>query len=128
MLKKRITYNLFNKSKNCLIASKTSISDNFFLRLKGLMFKESMSEEEALVFYHTPSIHTFFMRFPIEVVFLNKKMQVIEIYQELKPRKIVFSTSSSIAIELPAFKTSNKTLEIGDILELRPSEGDNLDK
>ncbi|MCK4912158.1 MAG: DUF192 domain-containing protein [Candidatus Omnitrophica bacterium] len=122
MLKKRIVYNLFNKSKNCLIASKVSIANNFFLRLKGLMFRESIDKEEALVFYHTPSIHTFFMRFPIEVVFLNQKMQVKEIYQELKPKRVVFSTFSFIAIELPAFKTSNKTLEIGDILELTPSE------
>ena len=120
MLKKRLIYNLYNRSKNCLIASKAVVADNFFLRLKGLMFREGMDEEEALIFYHTPSIHTFFMRFPIEVVFLNKKMQVVEIHQELGPRRIVFSASASIAVELPAGKTSNKTLEIGDILELTP--------
>jgi len=122
MFKKRITYNLFNKSKNCLIASKALVADNLFLRLKGLMFRDSMEREEALIFYHTPSIHTFFMRFPIEVIFLDKKMQVKEIYQELGPRKIIFSASSSIVIELSAFKTSNQTLEIGDILELKPKQ------
>jgi len=120
MPKKRVIYNLFNKSKNCLIASKALVADNFLLRLKGLMFRKSMNEEEALIFFHTPSIHTFFMHFPIEVVFLNQKMQVVEIYEELGPRRIVFSTSASIAVELPARKTSNKTLEIGDILELTP--------
>jgi len=120
MLKKRVIYNLFNKSKSCLIASKALVADNFLLRLKGLMFRKSMDEEEALIFYHTSSIHTFFMRFPIEVVFLNQKMQVIEIYEELEPRRVVFSTSASIAIELSACKTSDKTLEIGDILELAP--------
>jgi len=122
MLKKRIVYNLFNKSKNCLIASKALVANNLLLRLKGLMFRDSMEGEEALIFYHTPSIHTFFMRFPIEVVFLDKKMQVKEIYQELGPKRVIFSTSSSIAIELPAFKTFNQTLEIGDILELKPKE------
>lgn len=120
MPKKGVVYNLYNKSKNCLIASKALVADNFFLRLRGLMFRKNMDEEEALIFYHTSSIHTFFMRFPIEVVFLNHKMQVVEIHEELGPRRVVFSTSASIAVELPAHKTSNKTLEIGDILELAP--------
>lgn len=118
MLKKRVIYNLFNKSKNCLIASKTLVADNFLLRLRGLMFRKSMDEEEALIFYHTSSIHTFFMRFPIEVIFLNQKMQVVEIHEELGPRRVVFSTYASITVELPAHKTSSQTLEIGDILEL----------
>ena len=118
MPKKRVIYDLFNKSTNCLIASKALVADSFFLRLKGLMFRKSIDEEEALIFYHTPSIHTFFMRFPIEVVFLNQKMQVVEIYEELGPKRVVFSTSASIAVELPARKTSEETLEIGDILEL----------
>ena len=64
MFKQRINYNLFNKSKNCLITSKTLVADNFFRRLKGLMFRKSINKEEALVFYHTPSIHTFYMNFP----------------------------------------------------------------
>ncbi len=120
MSKKGVTYNLFNKSKNCLIASKARIADSFLLRLKGLMFRKSIDKEEALIFYQTPSIHTFFMRFPIEVVFLNQKMQVVEIHEELRPRRVVFSTTASIVVELPARKTSNQTLEIGDILELAP--------
>jgi len=62
------------------------------------------------------------MRFPIEVVFLNQKMQVVNIYLEVGPRRVVFSSPFSIAVELPARKTSDKTLEIGDILELAPSK------
>ncbi|MDP8289445.1 MAG: DUF192 domain-containing protein [Candidatus Susulua stagnicola] len=120
MFKQRIKYNLFNKSKNCSIASKTLVADNFLRRLKGLMFRESIDKEEALVFYHTPSIHTFFMNFPIEVVFLNKKMEVKKIYQEVGPRRVIFSASSFIVVELSACKTSEKTLRIGDILELIP--------
>jgi len=119
--KKKVIYNLYNKSKNCLIAAKALIADNFLLRFKGLMFRDSIGEEEALIFYQTPSIHTFFMRFPIEVVFLNQKLQVVKIYEELRPGKVVFSASSSIAIELPAHKTSKQTLEIGDILVLTES-------
>ena len=47
-------------------------------------------------------------------------MEVKEVYQEVGPRRVIFSTSSSIVVELIAFKTSEKTLEIGDILELIP--------
>lgn len=123
MSKKIATYTLFNKSKNCAVASKAWLADNFFLRLKGLMFRKNMDRDEAVILYHTPSIHTFFMNFSIEVVFLNQKMRIVDIRRELKPKRVVFSASASIAIELPANKTSPVTLEVGDILALLPNPG-----
>ena len=118
MPKKRVIYNLFNKSKKRSLALEAQIADNFFLRLKGLMFRKTIVPEAALIFYHTSSIHTFFMRFPLDVVFVNKKMRVIKLYKALKPGRVVFCFSAYLSVELPPGKISQKSLEIGDILEL----------
>ncbi len=120
MFKKRVIYNLINKSKGNCLALQAQVADNFLLRLKGLMFRKVISSQEALILYHAPSIHTFFMRFPLDLVFLDKKMQVIKIYRTLEPNRVVFCSSAYLAIELPPDKISQKGLEIGDVLELMP--------
>ena len=120
MFKKRVVYNIFNKSKGCLLVSEAQIADSFFLRLRGLMFRKNIAAKAALVFYHTSSIHTFFMRFSLDVVFLNKKMQVMRFYEGLKPGRVVFCFFAYMAIELPPHGISRNNLEIGDILELAP--------
>ncbi len=120
MPKKRVVYNLFNKSKGLFLASEALVADDFFLRLKGFMFRKTIAAEAALIFYRTSSIHTFFMRFPLDIVFLNKKMQVVRFYEALKPGRVVFCLFAYLVIELPPHKTSRKNLEIGDILELAP--------
>lgn len=113
-------YRIINKTKAEPISRKAKIADSFFLRFKGLMFKKAISEEEALIFYNAPSIHTFFMRFPIDLAFLDKKMQVIRIYESLSPWKAVFCPKSFSVIEFPPHRTSQKSLEIGDILDFEP--------
>ncbi len=80
-----------------------------------------MGREEALLFYHTPSIHTFFMKFAIDIVFLDKNMKVIKIYQNLKPCRFAGTLSSMLTIELPANKVFETSLKLGDILELSPN-------
>jgi hypothetical protein len=107
-----------NKSKESLIAKKAKVADNFFLRLAGLMFRKSIDYDTALIFYHAPSIHTFFMRFPIDVVFLDKDMRVVKVVLALKPARIVFCPKAAVTIELAPYKTSKNPIETGDILEL----------
>jgi hypothetical protein len=120
MSKGRVIYNLFDKSKDCLVASRASLADNFFSRLKGLMFRRTMDREEALVFYRTASIHTFFMRFPLDLVFLDKKMRIIKVFKGLKPGRIAVCLAAYVAVELPGGRIAQKGLEIGDVLGLAP--------
>lgn len=82
------------------------------------MFDKSLPEGSALIFYHAPSIHTFFMRFPIDLVFLDKSMKVIRVVEALKPWRMAFCGRAYITLELPARKSSQISLRIGDILEL----------
>lgn len=128
MFKKRVAYDLFNKTKGYSLVSEAQIADNFFLRLKGFMFRKAIAAEAALVFYRTSSIHTFFMRFPLDVVFVNKKMRVVRFYEALKPGRVVFCFFAYLVIELPGHKISRKNLEIGDILELTPMTSSFPDK
>ncbi len=112
-------YVLVNKAKkNEPISTKARIANTFWLRFKGLMFRKDMDEEEALIFYHTPSIHMFFMRFPIDVIFLDKEMCVVKVCPDLKPWRLAASPRAYVTVELPAGTLGKTSVKIGDILAL----------
>ena len=113
-----MSYRIVNKTREVVLSNQAKKADNFFKRFLGLMFRKHMDEDEALIFYHSPSIHTFFMKMAIDVIFLDKNMQVVRIVENLRPGKVISCFKSFVTIELPAHKTSKIPLEIGDILQI----------
>src|SRR3954447_19862576 len=69
-------------SESCLIA------DNPWLRLRGLMFQSSLEAGHGLLIRPCSSIHTSFMRFPIDVVFCNRDLQVLEVAASVRPWRL----------------------------------------
>ena len=108
---------LKNLSQNKAISSNVKIAKSFHQRFMGLMGRKSMQEDEVLVFYKANSIHMFFMRFPIDVVFLDKKMQVIKVVKSIKPWYITSCFGAFCTIEMLA-NSAEKHLCLGDQLEI----------
>lgn len=74
---------------------------SFLVRLKGYMFQKEPSEA-ALLLDPCDSIHMFGMKFPLDVLFLNKKYQIIKRIDNLQPRKVVLPVrGAKIVIEAP---------------------------
>ena len=76
---------IFNKTKNTLIAQKVSVADTFFSRLIGLCNRTSLFKEEALLIPRCKAIHMFFMRFSIDVIFLDQKNHVVGMMKAIRP-------------------------------------------
>lgn len=70
-----------------VLASKVKVADNFTSRFKGLMGKKSLADGEGLLLINCPSIHCFFMKLPIDAVYLSKDMTVLG-SETLPPWKI----------------------------------------
>ncbi|MDP4090058.1 MAG: DUF192 domain-containing protein, partial [Bacillota bacterium] len=74
-------------------------------RLMGYMFRRK-PHHEAMLFKDCSSIHTFFMRFDIDVYFLDENMEIIKIVEGLKPGKVVFPVSGAVnVVEIPRLKS-----------------------
>lgn len=69
------------------IASNVKIADSFFTRFKGLMGKKSLRNGEGLLLKNCSSIHCFFMKIPIDAVYLSKDMTVLGV-ETLPPWRI----------------------------------------
>lgn len=109
---------LLNKSKsNSQIADSLRFADTYFLKLKGLMFDRSMQTGSALFFEGTRCIHTCFMNFSIDTIFVDKNMIVERTFENMKPWRlspIVWRASS--VIELPPGTLKSNKVDIGDEL------------
>jgi uncharacterized membrane protein (UPF0127 family) len=112
---------IINKTKNTILAQEVILANTLFKRIKGLLGRKEFYPPEALILEPCNSIHTFFMKFPIDVVFLNKQNIVIKTLSFLKPWRLsgIYFTSFR-CIELPAGTLKATSTEIGDYLFFEP--------
>lgn len=110
---------LFNKTKNLAVTENLFIATNVFERLRGLLGKKEMAEDEALLIPNCNSIHTFFMNFAIDVVFIDKSHQVVSISNNVKPWKLLLPRlKATKTIEFKSGFVNSNLIEIGDQLDV----------
>lgn len=76
------------KIGDLVIANHVKVASTTIDRMIGLMFKEKMMGFDALLIEPCNSIHTFFMCYPIDVIFLNKNYEVVKIIRNMKPWRL----------------------------------------
>ncbi len=92
------------------IASELKTADTLLSRTKGLLGRASLPAGEGLWIKRCNSIHTAFMKFPIDVLFVDKDMRVVSVYENLKPWRITrLHFRASSVIELPAGTLAEST-------------------
>jgi len=101
------------------LATNVRVADNLFTRMKGLLGKKELPIGEALWIKPCFSVHTFFMKFPIDVIFLNKDNQIIAAVSNLTPNCMTRLYPQSFSVlELPPGTIVATNSEIGDIIEI----------
>ena len=110
-------------ANRAVLASRLSTAGNFVSRSVGLLGKSSLPEGEGLWIKRCNSIHTFFMRFPIDAVFVDEGLRVVSVYRELKPWRITrLHFKASSVFELPAGTLATDGLEVGDQLSVEDAK------
>ena len=110
---------VFNRTRDAPLMTQGRVADTFWLRLRGLLGAAPLQEGEGLVLVGEKSIHTFFMGFPIDVVYVNKSGQVIRADSNMRPYRIgPFITQSAYVLEMPVGVIKRSNTCAGDQLEL----------
>jgi uncharacterized membrane protein (UPF0127 family) len=104
-------------SGKCLCVSE--LADRPLRRMRGLIGRQGLPAGEGLLVSPAPAIHTAFMRFPIDALFLDRNMRVLEIVERLRPWRVASKRHAHAVLELSAGEIGRRGVEIGDRLELR---------
>ncbi len=105
-----------NITKGVALASELEIATSFAARSKGLLGRAGLKPDTGLLIDPCSSIHMWFMRFPIDVVFLDKKNRVVGLRRNLKPWGMAGSWRGAKTIELPVGIIASTRTQVGDIV------------
>jgi uncharacterized protein len=106
-------------NKNNLLLAEVELAKTFWQRSRGLMFRNQLAKNQTLWILNCNSIHTGFMCFPIDVVFVNKKMQVKRIIKNIRPWRLVLPVWGATSVfEFASPATNLDQIEIGDQLHV----------
>lgn len=106
-----------------VLCRRCTLADTPLSRFKGLMGRAKLDDDEG-VLLATWSIHTSFMRFPIDAVFLDRHFNIVRVVQSLKPWRVAIERSAQSVVELAAGSALNVGLEPGEQLSLVAHPGD----
>jgi uncharacterized membrane protein (UPF0127 family) len=101
--------------ERCLVAA------TFWTRLRGLLGRKGLPENEGVLFRPGGSVHTLFMRFPIDVVFLDADHAVLKIVPGLRPWRFASARRTKRTLELAAGVCAKAGLAAGQRLVLVPA-------
>lgn len=100
-----------------VLCSNVIIADKFLTRLRGLLFKDILSFEMGILIKPCNRIHTFWMRFPIDVIFLSKENVILHMIENFDAGNISPAIKHADAVfELASGAIKEANIKLGDIL------------
>jgi uncharacterized protein len=99
-----------------LVCERCEVADGFFGRLRGLLGRTELPRGHGLLIKPSWSVHTWFMRFPIDVLFLDRELEVLKIRKHMRPWRMAARFRADSALELAAGECDRLQLGVGDRL------------
>lgn len=109
--------------RDTVVCSRCQVADTPLRRLRGLLGRSGLSPGEGILLQPAPAIHTWFMRFPIDAVFVDRELQVVGISERLRPWRFARAKGAHSVIELAAGEVSRAGIAEGDSVSLAKSFG-----
>jgi uncharacterized protein len=115
-------YALHNVRTGAVIASRVELAADSASRRRGLLGRDAFEPGSGLIIAPCSAIHTFSMRFAIDVVFVARDGRVKKTYAAVPAGRIAFSAGAFAVIELPAGTLARRHAAPGDVVELVPAD------
>lgn len=107
---------VINSTTGAIIAEQAQVASDLWSRFWGLMGRRELPRGSGILITPCSSVHMFFMRFPIDVIFLDRSDTVVKVVHAIRPWRLAMGGGGTKALELPA----------GTAMAMPISEGDRL--
>jgi hypothetical protein len=112
----------YNASKETVLGDAVLVADTSATRNRGLLKHDHLAAGEGLWIVPCEAIHTFWMKFAIDAVFLDKHKKVTKVVANLRPSRLALSWRARSVLELPAGMAEQTRTEPGDQIEIQRPE------
>ena len=109
---------VLKKAGGEVVCERCELANTPLKRMRGLLGRSGLGDDEGMLFRPAGSIHMFFMRFPIDAVFCDRDLVVIDVARSLQPWQTAARRGSKVVIELAEGAAAE--LAPGDRLVLEP--------
>lgn len=107
-----------------VVCERCLVADRPLQRMRGLLGRKELPEGEGMLLTPERSIHMWFMRFPVDAVFLDSGMKVLGVRENLRPWRVASRRKARSVLELPAGACERNGIREGDRLTLTEREAD----
>lgn len=95
------------------------LANTAFKRLRGLLGRAALSPQEALWLRPCNSVHTWWMRFAIDVIFLDRELRIVRLVENLRPFRLTRPNwQAASVIEMAAHSITRLNLQVGEQLRV----------
>jgi uncharacterized membrane protein (UPF0127 family) len=115
---------VLNLTRGTILASRLEVAGAGPARRKGLLGRDRLVSGEGLWIVPCESVHTFFMRFPIDLVYLDRKYRIRKLRGDVGPWRLSACFSAHSVLELPSGTIRQSRTQPGDTLEFSPAAAD----
>lgn len=109
---------ILNLNKERVVCERGFVAKRALARMRGLLGRSDLPEGEGLLLEPAYAIHTAFMRFPIDVVFLDSHMRVMKVVEALRPWRTAGAHQAFSVLELAAGEAGRRGVSVGDRLDV----------
>ncbi len=109
------TVRVYNVTRRRDLATQCRVAETFWSRLKGLIGRRTLAPGEGLLIRPSRGVHMWFMRFPIDVLYVDREGRVVDVDEHLRPWRIGRPRlRAHFVVELPAGTVAATGTQPGD--------------
>lgn len=109
----------YHRATGQLLAEKVVLANTFLTRLRGLIARSRLAPTEALWLRPCNGVHTWWMHYAIDVIFLDRDLRIVKLVENMRPFRLTAPHREARSVlEMAARSISHAQLKIGDQLEL----------
>jgi uncharacterized membrane protein (UPF0127 family) len=101
-----------------VVCGQCKLADSVFARARGLLGRSALEPDEGLLLRPANSVHTAFMRFPIDVVFLDRELNVLDVREAVRPWRVAARSGARAVLELAAGEAARQRITPADSLQI----------
>jgi uncharacterized membrane protein (UPF0127 family) len=111
---------IVNATRGNVVCERAEIASSPWRRTRGLLGRDGLQAGDGMLIDPAPSIHSAFMRFEFDAIFLDRDLKVLKVVDRIRPFRAHSARHARKVLELAAGEASRRGVEVGDTLAIEP--------